>query len=133
MTQITPSHENENMLEHSRSMSESSFHNVKLTRQKAVDDPMVEQRQSETSLTGKNVAKFLKQPSFSMPDRVFTMTNKEVTSLLPKPTAGENINDYCKKIQHAWKFCETEKYDEAKFCQILRLFYHKMHWKSLIT
>ena len=49
-------------------------------------------------------------------------TSKDVFALLPKSILpGESINEFCKRIEHAWRFCESENYNEAKFCQILRL------------
>ena len=60
-------------------------------------------------------------PSDESKDIVAVMSNKEASLLMPKWQTQDNINGYCKRIESAWSFCSAETFDEAKFCQILRL------------
>ena len=48
-----------------------------------------------------------------------TISSKDVTSVLPKYTAGHSTPDYVSKIKKAWAYCNAEEFDEGKFCQLL--------------
>ena len=52
------------------------------------------------------------------------MTTREATTLIPKWSAGENIGNFCKKIEAAWDYCKSENFEEEKFCKILKLQLH---------
>ena len=47
-------------------------------------------------------------------------TSESVNKLLPKWTAGENVRNYTKRIEHAWDFVKGE-FDEAKFINLVRI------------
>jgi len=73
-----------------------------------------------TELSVSDVRKMI-FPSEESKDIVAAMSNKEVSLLMPRWQTQDNINGYCKRIESAWSFCSAEVFDEAKFCQILRL------------
>ena len=52
---------------------------------------------------------------------VNVMTTREATSLIPKWSAGENIVTFCKKVEAAWDYCQSENFEEEKFCKIMKL------------
>jgi len=52
---------------------------------------------------------------------VNVMGTREATVVIPKWSAGENIVTFCKKVEAAWDYCQTENFEEAKFCKILKL------------
>ena len=65
-------------------------------------------------------------PNLARPDYIMStdIGNKDMTKtvshLLPKWSAGEDIRNYTKRLQHAWKFVKGD-FDEKKFCNLVRI------------
>jgi len=48
------------------------------------------------------------------------MTTREATTVIPKWSA-ENIATFFKQVEAAWDYCQSESFEEEKFCKILKL------------
>ena len=77
--------------------------------------PMKEQ---DTSLARHLLKSDLPKPDFIMNT---SHTTKEVSNMLPKWTAGENVRNYTRRLQHAWEFVKTSNFDENKFLNLVRI------------
>ena len=76
----------------------------KLVRQPKIDASEVKEWISPTVLQSPNVV---------------AISSKDVTSVLPKYSAGHATADYVSKIKKAWEYCKAETFDEKKFCTLL--------------
>ena len=56
-----------------------------------------------------------------VPSTVNVMTTREAATVIPKWSSGETIVNFCKKVEAAWEYCQTEQFTEEKFCKILKL------------
>ena len=78
-------------------------------------------RDSDDELEISHVGDLLKPSKVDNPI-VATLSTKEASNLVPRWGTDDNIVAYCQKITNAWNLCQSENFNEEKFCQILRLY-----------
>ena len=73
--------------------------------------------------THTSLARHLLKSDLPKPDFIMNTshTTKEVSNMLPKWTAGENVRNYTRRLKHAWEFVKTSNFDENKFLNLVRI------------